>query len=110
MVGALGISAITASIAGCSTFDNMRGDTQYGADHHLRNLVKDSLHNDPTYKFPEVTVTCLRGQIQLSGYVNTPSQRKAAVTDASKVPGVMGVSDNMVMTTNAPVVPESDNP
>lgn len=108
MIGALSLAALGAAIVGCATFDNMRGDTQYGADHHLRNLVRDSLHNDPTYKFPDVTVTCMRGQIQLSGYVTQESQRHEAVKDAKSVSGVMGVTDSMVLSTNSPVVPESN--
>jgi hyperosmotically inducible periplasmic protein len=108
IVGSLAITALTVSIFGCASFDNMRGDTQYGADHHLRNQVQDALHHDPTYKYPEVTVTCERGQIQLSGYINTEDQRHYAMKDASAVPGVLGVTDNMIMTTNAPVVPENN--
>lgn len=102
MVGVLSIAALSASVVGCSMFH----ETQYGADKHLQNKVQDALSNDPLYKYPNVTVTSMRGQVQLSGFVQSESQRTEAVKVASSVPGVLGVTDNMVQNTNAPVVPE----
>lgn len=84
----------------------MRGDTQYGADKHLANQVQDALKKDPLYKFPDVSVTVYRDKVQLGGVVNVPEQRRAAIKDASGVPGVLSVEDNMMVTTNPPVVPE----
>jgi osmotically-inducible protein OsmY len=102
MAGVLSIVVLTASMVGCSVFH----ETQYGADRHLQNKVQDALTNDPLYKYPNVTVTSMRGQVQLSGFIQSESQRTEAVKTASSVPGVLGVTDNMVQNTNAPVVPE----
>ncbi len=102
MVGVLGIATLTASIVGCSAFH----ETQYGADRHLQTKVQDALANDPLYKYPNVTVTSMRGQVQLSGFINSESQRTEAIRAASSVRGVLGVTDNMIQNTNAPVVPE----
>ncbi len=97
--------ALIAAIAGCSGFTNMRGNTQYGADQRMSKEVADTLKKDPLYKFPNVSVNTYRGQVQLSGYINHPDQRDAAVRDASSVPGVLNVQDNIMVNTNPPVVP-----
>ncbi|MGH7980094.1 MAG: BON domain-containing protein [Limisphaerales bacterium] len=99
-------AAILIVVAGCSTFNAMRGNNQYGADQHMRDQVRDSLKKDPLYKFPNVAVNVYRDQVQLSGVVNLPAQKTAAVKDASRVSGVLGVKDNIMVNTNPPVAPE----
>lgn len=106
LAGAAAAAAMMAVFAGCAGFDNMRGDTQYGADEHMKNQVTDALKKDPLYKFPDVSVSVYRDNVQLDGVINVPAQRQAAVKDASSVPGVLKVEDNMMLTTNPPVVPE----
>jgi hyperosmotically inducible periplasmic protein len=93
------------AFAGCSGFTNMRGNTQYGADQRMSQEVVDALKKDPLYKFPNVSVNTYRGQVQLSGYINHADQREAAVRDASGVPGVLNVQDNIMVNTNPPVLP-----
>lgn len=83
----------------------MRGNTQYGADKRTTKEVQAALERDPLYKFPNVSVVTYRGEVQLGGYVNHPSQREQAVKDASAVPGVLQVQDNMMINTNPPVTP-----
>ena len=97
--------ALIAAIAGCSGFTNMRGNAQYGADKRMSDEVVDALKKDPLYKFPNVSVNTYRGQVQLSGYINHPDQREAAVKDAAAVPGVLNVEDNIMVNTNPPVLP-----
>lgn len=106
-LGGAAVSAVLiAGIAGCSTFDNLRGNNQYGADKHMQGEVKDALKKDPLYKFPDVSVNVYRDHVQLGGIVNLPAQKQAAVNDASKVPGVLSVTDDLIVNTNPPVVPE----
>jgi hyperosmotically inducible periplasmic protein len=98
-------AVLIALVAGCSGFTNMRGNTQYGADERMSKEVVDALKKDPLYKFPNVSVNTYRGQVQLSGYINHADQREAAVKDASGVPGVLNVQDNIMVNTNPPVLP-----
>lgn len=106
MVLATTTAALIAFVAGCAGFTNMRGNTQYGADKHMADQVSDQLKKDALYKFPNVSVVVYRGQVQLGGYVNHPDQKEAAVKDASMVPGVLNVQDNIMLNTNPPVAPE----
>lgn len=98
--------ALITYVAGCAGFTNLRGNTQYGADKHLTGKVENELEKDPLYKYPNVSVTVYRGEVQLGGTVNQENQRERAIKDAQAVPGVLKVSDNMIVNTNAPVVPE----
>jgi osmotically-inducible protein OsmY len=93
-------------VAGCSGFTNMRGNTQYGADKHMKGQVEDALKKDPLYKFSNISVNVYRGEAQLGGVINKETQRDAAIKDALTVPGILRVQDNMSVNTNPPVVPE----
>lgn len=106
LAGGASATVVIAVFAGCSGFDNMRGNSQYGADQHMGNQVKTALEKDPIYKYPNVSVNVYRGNVQLGGVINKPEQREAAIKDASSVPGVMRVDDNMMENTNPPVVPQ----
>ena len=103
---AITLIALAAFFAGCSTFTNMRGNTQYGADKHMSKNVEGALKKDPLYKFPNVNVSVYRGEVSLGGTINQTNQKDSAIKDASAVPGVLGVKDNMTVNTNPPVVPE----
>lgn len=102
----MGAAVLIVAAAGCSTFENWRGNNQYGADKHMQDEVKDALKKDPLYKYPDVAVNVYRDHVQLSGVVRLASQKEAAVRDASSVPGVLNVQDNMMVNTNPPVAPE----
>jgi len=71
----------------------------------MTEQVHDSLERDPLYKFPDVSVNVYRDDVQLSGVVQVPAQKEAAVKDASSVPGVLNVRDNIMVNTNPPVMP-----
>ena len=105
MVCTTAVVALIASFAGCSSFTNMRGNTQYGADKRTTDQVVDALKKDPLYKYPNVSVNTYRGQVQLGGTINQEKQRANALKDAESVPGVLGVTDNMMVNTNPPVAP-----
>ena len=96
---------VVSSVAGCAGWTNMRGNTQYGADQRMAKEAQAALERDALYKFPNVDVYCFRGQVQLGGVINHEAQREAAIRDASTVPGILGVKDNMMLNTNPPVAP-----
>ena len=98
-------AALIVVYAGCSTFQNIRGNNQYGADKNLSKRVEGQLKKDPLYKFQNISVSSYRGEVQLSGVINSDHQRASAIRDAESVQGVLGVKDTMVLNTNAPVMP-----
>ena len=104
MAGSVGATLLVVFV-GCSTFQNIRGNNQYGADKNLSKRVEAQLKKDPLYKFDNISVSAYRGEIQLGGVINSDNQRTSAIRDAQSVQGVMGVKDNMILSTNAPVMP-----
>ncbi len=57
--------------------------------------VKSALLADPEVKSFEIKVETRKGQVQLSGFVDTPARIDYAVALARKVEGVMGVENGM---------------
>ncbi len=59
--------------------------------------VKDALDHDSMYKYPDVHVTTFKGQVQLSGFVDSSDQKSRAVTLAKGVNGVTDVVNNITV-------------
>jgi osmotically-inducible protein OsmY len=104
LAGSVGATLLVVFV-GCSTFQNIRGNNQYGADNNLSKRVEGQLKEDPLYKFQNISVSAYRGEVQLGGVINSEHQRQSAIRDAQSVQGVMGVKDNMIVNTNPPVMP-----
>ena len=103
LAGSVGTAIVV--LVGCSTWQNIRGNNQYGADKNLSKRVQGQLAKDPLYKFHNISVSSYRGEVMLGGVIGSETQRTAAVRDAQSVQGVLGVKDNMVLNTNPPVMP-----
>jgi osmotically-inducible protein OsmY len=61
----------------------------------ITSKVKTALLADPDVKGTQVTVETLEGQVQLSGFVDSPAQAQRAVQLAGQVNGVNRVIDKM---------------
>jgi len=70
---------------------------EYIDDKSLTSRVNGALHNNPDYKFDEVSVTTLKGTVQLSGFVNTADQKTRAGDIAKQVQGVKDVANNITV-------------
>ena len=75
-------------------------DTSFGQkfdDTAITTKVKSALLADPDVKGTAVNVETLKGQVQLSGFVDSPAQARRAIDIASRVDGVNGVINKMTM-------------
>ncbi|HEX6362810.1 MAG TPA: BON domain-containing protein [Albitalea sp.] len=84
--------ALVLGTAGCAH------DTSFGQkfdDTTITTKVKTALLADPDVKGTSVTVETLRGQVQLSGFVESAAQARRAVEIASRVDGVRKVENKM---------------
>jgi len=61
----------------------------------ITTQVKSALLADPNVKSFDIAVVTRKGEVQLSGFVNSQSQIDQAVAIASKVSGVTGVVNQM---------------
>lgn len=75
--------------------NNPRSAGETSDDKALASRVRDSLHNNPEYKFDDVAVVAYRGDIQLSGFVDTSDQKARAGDITKQIPGVKDVQDNI---------------
>ena len=94
LIGALTLGSMTGGCAGTRTSDSTG---QYVDDSVITTKVKKALLDDKDVKSFEVGVETVKGVVQLSGFVNTSDQKYAAGKDASEVPGVKDVKNNLIV-------------
>jgi len=68
---------------------------QYIDDATITTKVKAALMGDSQLKATKVSVETNQGVVQLTGSVNSNSQKSEAVNDASKISGVKSVNDQL---------------
>ena len=95
-LGLLTTAAVT-TVTGCAGNQNSRSTGQYIDDKTLQHQVRDSLSNNPEYKFDQVNVDVYRGTCQLSGFVNTSDQKAKAEDIAKNVQGITTVDNNITV-------------
>ena len=91
----LGLPVVTTFV-GCQAGNRYdRSTGEYIDDKALTSRVKGALGDDPEYKFDGVNVASFRGMVQLSGFVNTATQKTEAGRIARTVQGVREVENNI---------------
>ena len=71
--------------------------SQLSADHGLADRVAAALNRDPVYFFRHVDVRADEGNVWLSGYVWSDDAIWRAELIASRVPGVISVTDELAL-------------
>jgi len=103
----LGAALVCAGLTGCASNsdDTRSSDYAYGKsyDNMTAQDVKRALANRGGRKFDGVAVTVYSGVAQLSGSVDTISERDEAVAIAAGVGNVRGTVNNIVVTPNGHV-------
>ena len=95
-VGAVGLVVSTLGLAGCkSSSDRTTG--QKFSDRQVARGVKKELSSDPTFKYSDVEATVYNGNVQLSGFVETPEQRLRVAELASYTKGVRQVINEIML-------------
>ncbi len=64
--------------------------------------VKAALVNDPEVKARDIKVKTFRGEVQLSGFVDTRAQKKKAEQIAVGVEGVRKVRNDLIVKSTVP--------
>jgi hyperosmotically inducible periplasmic protein len=97
MLLCVGVTPILAGglMAGCAgdRYHESTGETIDDTSTTAR--VKSALGGDPQYKYDDVHVTTFKGDVQLSGFVNTGDAKSRAGTLAKNVEGVKEVENNI---------------
>ncbi len=94
LTGTLVLGGLAGGCAATSTSDSTG---QYVDDTVITTKVKSALLGDEAVKSFAISVETVKGVVQLSGFVNTATQKSAAGADASAVSGVRRVHNNLIV-------------
>lgn len=101
IISTAGILVLT--LTGCGMWEGRKAResgrtiTQYQSDKATSDRVEDALDRASVYKFPDVHVQTFQGNVQLSGFVQTDDQKRAAEKIARQTPGVNQVMNNLAL-------------
>ena len=94
-LGILVLTIVLASAWGCGSTAKTAGTGEYVDDSVITAKVKTAIFNDPTLKVNEINVETFKGEVQLSGFVNSQADINKAVQVARGVAGVKSVKNDM---------------
>lgn len=96
---AVPLIALSAALisAGCAGTEHSRSTGTYLDDKAIGAKVKAALIDDDLVNGLDVNVDTFRGEVQLSGFVNTQEQKEHASEIARNVPGVVAVRNNVAL-------------
>lgn len=91
---------LVAMLGACAPSANRQGAGEYLDDAVITSRVKAAFATDPQVKATEVQVETYKGEVQLSGFVESRESGKRAAEIARQVPGVKEVRNNTVTKEN----------
>ena len=89
----LALTLLTA--VGCASTPKQEGTGEYVDDSVITTKVKAAILNEPTLSSAEINVETFKGEVQLSGFVNSSADITKAVEVARGVKGVNSVKNDM---------------
>lgn len=90
------IGLITA-FTGCASTRTQESTGQYVDDSTITTKVKGAILGDPMLKVFQINVKTYKGEVQLSGFVDSQQSADKAGEVARGVPGVVGVKNNLIV-------------
>lgn len=89
------LAVMLATVIGCASTPKKEGTGEYIDDSVITTKVKAAVFNEPSLKSTEINVETFKGEVQLSGFVNSEADIKKAVEVARSVKGVTSVKNDM---------------
>jgi osmotically-inducible protein OsmY len=90
------ITLVTAYL-GCASTPTRESSGQYIDDSTITTKVKAELFADQSLKAFQINVKTFKGEVQLSGFVDTEQSAKKAGEVAGRVEGVKSVKNNLIV-------------
>ena len=87
--------ALIAVFLGCASTPKREGTGEYIDDSVITGKVKAAIFNDPSLKVFQINVETFKGEVQLSGFVDSAQMVKKAGEVARSVKGVTSVKNNL---------------
>lgn len=92
---ALGLATIMA-LSGCAVFEQRETAGEYVDDATISTRVRAEIVRDPDLKLRQINVETFKGEVQLTGFVDSPQQANRAAELARAIPGVRAVRNDIV--------------
>ena len=89
--------ALAIVVTGCAGNQYERSTGESVDDSATTGRVKRALSADKTYKYSDVKVTTFKGNVQLSGFVDSNDQKARATELAKTVSGVKEVENRITI-------------
>jgi osmotically-inducible protein OsmY len=97
MVSFLVCIGLIAVFMGCASTPTRESSGEYVDDSTITTKVKAAIFNDPSLKVFQINVETFKGEVQLSGFVDSAQAVKKAGEVARSVGGVKSVKNNLIV-------------
>jgi len=94
-LSAIFLAITLVAVVGCASTSKQEGTGEYIDDSVITTKVKAAIFNEPSLKSAEINVETFKGEVQLSGFVNSRADINKAVEVARSVKGVTSVKNDM---------------
>jgi len=88
---------ISLSFMGCASTRTSEGTGGYVDDSAITTKVKSAILMDSSLKVMQINVETFKGEVQLSGFVNSAQSATKAEEVARGVKGVVKVKNNLIV-------------
>ena len=90
-MGLLVVIGLMTVFLGCAATKTSESTGQYVDNSAITTKVKAAIFNDPMLKTMQISVESYKGEVQLSGFVNSPESARKAGEVARSIEGVVSV-------------------
>ncbi len=97
LIVCLGTLPLVGLVSGCAGDRYHQSTGEAIDDKGISMRVRSALSDDGQYKYDGVTVKTFKGTVQLSGFVDTSSQKSRAGEIAKGVEGVRNLENNITV-------------
>jgi osmotically-inducible protein OsmY len=88
---------LIAAFLGCASTPTRESSGEYVDDSLITTKVKAAILDDPSLKVLQINVETFKGEVQLSGFVDSAQSVKKAGEVARGVKGVKSVKNNLIV-------------
>jgi len=89
--------ALITSFMGCAATRTTEGTGGYIDDTTITTKVKSAIFSDSSLKVLQINVETFKGEVQLSGFVDSRENATKAAEVARGVKGVVSVKNNLIV-------------
>ena len=89
--------ALVTAFLGCASTPTKEGTGEYIDDSAITTKVKSAILGDSALKVFQINVETFKGEVQLSGFVDSAEAKQKAEVVARGVSGVKSVKNNLIV-------------